>query len=169
MNPAAREAMNATRTAFGADYEAKLRSEAGAAPDKLSRRKHQISSLYHTAKMKVRLEHHICAFLEVLAEFASQACHVLVLTLVHACFALPDCVASTVSPPFSASRDLLGNSMDCCVYLRARLPGMEWLGAFSWVVFVGAMTGHTGPMLRIRSDRGCGCRSWKCLTCADRA
>lgn len=63
VNPAAREAMNATRTAFGADYEAKLRMEAGAAPDKLSRRKHQISSLYHTAKMKVRLEHLVCALL----------------------------------------------------------------------------------------------------------
>ena len=54
VNPAAREAMNATRTAFGADYEARLRAEAGAAPDKLSRRKHQISSLYHNAKMKAR-------------------------------------------------------------------------------------------------------------------
>lgn len=63
VNPAAREAMNATRTAFGADYEAKLRMEAGAAPDKLSRRKHQISSLYNTAKMKVRLEHLVCALL----------------------------------------------------------------------------------------------------------
>lgn len=54
VNPAAREAMNATRTAFGADYEARLRAEAGAAPDKVSRRKHQISSLYHAAKMKAR-------------------------------------------------------------------------------------------------------------------
>ncbi|KAK9826164.1 hypothetical protein WJX81_002555 [Elliptochloris bilobata] len=52
VDPAAREAMNAARTAFGADYEARLRAEAGAAPDKLSRRKHQISSLYHSAKMK---------------------------------------------------------------------------------------------------------------------
>ena len=41
-----REAMNATRTAFGAAYEASLRKEAG--------RKHQISSLYHQAKMKVK-------------------------------------------------------------------------------------------------------------------
>ena len=48
-----REAMNATRTAFGADYEANLRMEAGPNPEKLARRKHQISSLYHQAKMKV--------------------------------------------------------------------------------------------------------------------
>ena len=48
-----REAMNATRTAFGADYEANLRKEAGPNPEKLARRKHQISSLYHQAKMKV--------------------------------------------------------------------------------------------------------------------
>ncbi|CAL5222966.1 g5407 [Coccomyxa viridis] len=47
-----REAMNATRTAFGADYEANLRMEAGPNPEKLARRKHQISSLYHQAKMK---------------------------------------------------------------------------------------------------------------------
>ena len=49
-----REAMNATRTAFGADYEANLRKEAGPNPEKVARRKHQISSLYHQAKMKVR-------------------------------------------------------------------------------------------------------------------
>ena len=48
-----REAMNATRTAFGADYEANLRKEAGPNPEKVARRKHQISSLYHQAKMKV--------------------------------------------------------------------------------------------------------------------
>ena len=48
-----REAMKATRTAFGADYEANLRMEAGPNPEKLARRKHQISSLYHQAKMKV--------------------------------------------------------------------------------------------------------------------
>lgn len=48
-----REAANAVRTAFGADYEVKLRQEAGPQPDKLARRKHQISSLYHQAKMKV--------------------------------------------------------------------------------------------------------------------
>jgi len=54
IDPVAKEAMNATRTAFGADYEARLRAEAGAKPDKLSRRKHQISSLYHNAKMKAR-------------------------------------------------------------------------------------------------------------------
>lgn len=53
MNSAARADANATRTAFGADYEQRLRSEAGSLPDKLSRRKHQISSLYHQAKIKV--------------------------------------------------------------------------------------------------------------------
>ena len=53
MNAAARADANAARTAFGADYEQRLRSEAGSAPDKLSRRKHQISSLYHQAKIKV--------------------------------------------------------------------------------------------------------------------
>ncbi len=51
-----REAMNATRTAFGADYEANLRMEAGPNPEKLARRKHQISSLYHQAKMKVLIQ-----------------------------------------------------------------------------------------------------------------
>ena len=54
MDAAAREAANATRTAFGNDYEVRLRSEAGAKPDKMARRKHQISSLYHAAKLKVR-------------------------------------------------------------------------------------------------------------------
>ena len=49
-----REAMNATRTAFGADYEANLRKEAGPNPEKVARPKHQISSLYHQAKMKVK-------------------------------------------------------------------------------------------------------------------
>lgn len=53
MNPAQREAMNASRTVLGAGYEAQLRQEAGPQPDKLARRKHQISSLYHQAKMKV--------------------------------------------------------------------------------------------------------------------
>lgn len=53
MDKGKREAMNATRTAFGADYEANLRMEAGPNPEKLARRKHQISSLYHQAKMKV--------------------------------------------------------------------------------------------------------------------
>ncbi|KAK9803561.1 hypothetical protein WJX73_010641 [Symbiochloris irregularis] len=52
MDAATREAANATRTAFGNDYEARLRSEAGAKPDKTARRKHQISSLYHAAKLK---------------------------------------------------------------------------------------------------------------------
>ena len=53
MDATQREAANATRTAFGADYEARIRSEAGAKPDKTARRKHQISSLYHAAKLKV--------------------------------------------------------------------------------------------------------------------
>lgn len=53
MDATAREAANATRTAFGVDYEARLRSEAGARPEKMARRKHQISSLYHAAKIKV--------------------------------------------------------------------------------------------------------------------
>jgi hypothetical protein len=53
VNPMIKEAANAARTAFGTDYEASLRKEAGPAPDKLARRKHQISSLYHQAKMKV--------------------------------------------------------------------------------------------------------------------
>lgn len=55
MDAMARESANAARTAFGADYEARLRSEAGSKPDKTSRRKHQISSLYHAAKLKVGL------------------------------------------------------------------------------------------------------------------
>ena len=54
MPPEQREAQNATRTAFGADYEARVRSEAGPQPEKTARRKHQISSLYHQAKLKVR-------------------------------------------------------------------------------------------------------------------
>ncbi len=54
IDPGKKEAANAARTAFGADYEAKLRQEAGALPDKLARRKHQISSLFYQAKMKVR-------------------------------------------------------------------------------------------------------------------
>ena len=54
MTPMAREAANAARSAFGPDYEARLRQEAGPQPEKLARRKHQISSLYHQAKMKVQ-------------------------------------------------------------------------------------------------------------------
>eukprot|EP00884_Botryococcus_braunii_P009982 jgi/Botrbrau1/18986/Bobra.0100s0023.1 len=52
MSPAQRESLNATRTVLGPGYEAKLRQEAGPQPEKLARRKHQISSLYHQAKMK---------------------------------------------------------------------------------------------------------------------
>ena len=62
-----REAMNATRTAFGADYEANLRKEAGPNPEKVARRKHQISSLYHQAKMKVTGQcHHIFTLSDML-------------------------------------------------------------------------------------------------------
>ncbi|BDA48901.1 probable proline-rich protein PRCC at C-terminar half [Coccomyxa sp. Obi] len=52
VDPGKREAANAARTAFGPDYEARLRKEAGAQPDKLARRKHQISSLFYQSKMK---------------------------------------------------------------------------------------------------------------------
>ena len=55
VNPMVKEAANAARNAFGTDYEARLRQEAGPQPEKLARRKHQISSLYHQAKMKVVL------------------------------------------------------------------------------------------------------------------
>ena len=37
---------------FGAEYEAKLRAEAGAKPSDVSRRKHQIGSLLHDAKLQ---------------------------------------------------------------------------------------------------------------------
>lgn len=53
MPPEQREAKNATRTAFGADYEQRIRAEAGDEPEKKAKRKHQIHSLYHQAKMKV--------------------------------------------------------------------------------------------------------------------
>ena len=54
VNPAAREAAGGARAAIGADYEMQLRSEAGPMPAKLAKRKHQISSLYHHAKIRVR-------------------------------------------------------------------------------------------------------------------
>ena len=54
VNPAAREAAGGARAALGADYEMQLRSEAGPMPAKLAKRKHQISSLYHHAKIRVR-------------------------------------------------------------------------------------------------------------------
>ena len=54
VNPAAREAAGGARAALGADYEMQLRSEAGPMPGKLAKRKHQISSLYHHAKIRVR-------------------------------------------------------------------------------------------------------------------
>ncbi len=53
MPPEQKEAKNATRTAFGADYEQRIREEAGDEPEKKAKRKHQIHSLYHQAKMKV--------------------------------------------------------------------------------------------------------------------
>lgn len=53
MHPAAREAAGGARAALGSDYELQLRSEAGPAPAKLAKRKHQISSLYHHAKIRV--------------------------------------------------------------------------------------------------------------------
>ena len=51
---AARDAQQGMRSALGPDYEARLRREAGPDPDKKSRRKHQITSLFHAAKMKVQ-------------------------------------------------------------------------------------------------------------------
>ena len=55
VNPAVREAAGGARAALGTDYELQLRSEAGPVPAKLAKRKHQISSLYHHAKIRVRL------------------------------------------------------------------------------------------------------------------
>ena len=65
VNPAARAAAGGARAALGADYELKLRSEAGPMPGKLAKRKHQISSLYHHAKIMVKLLNHICTMLLV--------------------------------------------------------------------------------------------------------
>lgn len=53
--PEQRAEKNATRTAFGHDYEQRIREEAGDEPEKKAKRKHQIHSLYHQAKMKVRM------------------------------------------------------------------------------------------------------------------
>ena len=53
VHPAAREAAGGARAALGTEYELQLRSEAGPAPAKLAKRKHQISSLYHHAKIRV--------------------------------------------------------------------------------------------------------------------
>ncbi|KAL4435571.1 hypothetical protein ABPG77_002534 [Micractinium sp. CCAP 211/92] len=52
MAPGQRAEVNALRNAFGSDYEAKLRQEAGPDPTKLAKRRHQIGSLYHYAKQK---------------------------------------------------------------------------------------------------------------------
>ena len=42
---------NALRIAYGANYEAQIRAEAGAAPSKLAKSKNQIGSLFHQAKL----------------------------------------------------------------------------------------------------------------------
>ncbi|KAL4854611.1 hypothetical protein ACK3TF_004764 [Chlorella vulgaris] len=52
MDPGQRAGVDAIRNALGADYEAKLRAEAGGDPSKMAKRRHQISSLYHYAKQK---------------------------------------------------------------------------------------------------------------------
>ena len=49
----AREAAQGARAALGTDYEQQLRKEAGPMPGKLSKRKHQIGSLFHQAKLAV--------------------------------------------------------------------------------------------------------------------
>ncbi len=54
MPPAQKEAQAGVRAALGPAYEQKLRAEADKVlPSKISKRKHQINSLYHAAKMKV--------------------------------------------------------------------------------------------------------------------
>lgn len=65
VNPAVREAAGGARAALGKEYELQLRSEAGPMPGKLAKRKHQISSLYHHAKVMVRLLHHSCTLVLV--------------------------------------------------------------------------------------------------------
>ena len=70
MPPEQREAKNATRTAFGNDYEQRIRDEAGDEPEKKAKRKHQIHSLYHQAKMKVRLP-----ISTVCRSIVCKACH----------------------------------------------------------------------------------------------
>eukprot|EP00887_Chlorella_sp_A99_P003398 scaffold7.g3398.t1 len=50
MDPAARAEVDAIRNALGADYEASLRAQAGAAPSRLARSRHQIGSLFHQAR-----------------------------------------------------------------------------------------------------------------------
>lgn len=54
---AARDAQQGMRSALGPDYEQRLRREAGPKPDRKARGKHQISSLFHAAKMKVHTCH----------------------------------------------------------------------------------------------------------------
>ena len=55
MDPMAREAAQGARAALGTDYEQQLRKAAGPMPGKLSKRKHQIGSLFHQAKLAVSL------------------------------------------------------------------------------------------------------------------
>ena len=52
----AREVAQGARAALGTDYEQQLRKEAGPMPGKLSKRKHQIGSLFHQAKLAVSLK-----------------------------------------------------------------------------------------------------------------
>jgi len=79
VHPAAREAAGGARTALGSDYELQLRSEAGPAPAKLAKRKHQISSLYHHAKIRVSgLDMHLdLRCLDQLFVLTQHACAVL--------------------------------------------------------------------------------------------
>ena len=53
MDPMAREAAQGMRSALGSDYEQRLRKEAGPAPSRRAKGKHQISSLFHSAKLAV--------------------------------------------------------------------------------------------------------------------
>jgi len=46
------DTVNAVQKAFGPQYAAELKRQAGAKPDAKLRRKHQIGSLYHDAKVR---------------------------------------------------------------------------------------------------------------------
>ncbi len=83
VHPAAREAAGGARTALGSDYELQLRLEAGPAPAKLAKRKHQISSLYHHAKIRVSgLDMHLdLRCLDQLFVLTQHACAVLSLSV----------------------------------------------------------------------------------------
>lgn len=52
MDPAKRAEAQGLNTAMGPGYAATLRKEAGEAPDRMAKRKHQISTLYHQSKLK---------------------------------------------------------------------------------------------------------------------